>query len=212
MLRLGRTLSGTAFPKAVWAAGDIRRLSFAEHDLVTFSYSLGELPEADAGKVLDKAWRAARGALVIIEPGTPAGFARVRCWRGQLLELGAHMLAPCPHEATCPLPSADWCHFAQRVDRTSLHRRLKGGELGHEDEKFSYIAVSKESLALPAARIIRHPQVSPGAVQLELCSQGGLRKTVATKRDREQFRQARHARWGDAWEPAEKQSLRFDGE
>ena len=204
MLRLGRALAADAggaalHPATQWQAGDFRNLPLAEHDLVTFSYSLGELTEAAATKALDAAWRAARQALVIIEPGTPGGFARVRQWRERLLGMGAHMLAPCPHERACPLPAADWCHFAQRVERTALHRRLKGGELGHEDEKFSYIAVGRQPGELPAARIIRHPQTAAGAINLELCTDVGLRKITATKRDREQFRQARHARWGGHW-------------
>jgi ribosomal protein RSM22 (predicted rRNA methylase) len=213
MLRLGSVLAAEeeTLPKAGWVSGDLRSQPLAEHDLVTFSYSLGELAEKDAAKVLELAWRAAGRALVIIEPGMPAGFERVRRWRDQLLKMGAHMMAPCPHTAPCPLNAPDWCHFAQRVERTSLHRRLKGGELGHEDEKFSYIAVSREPAALPSARIIRHPQATAGAIKLELCTQNGLNRTVATKRDREEFRQARHARWGDAWEPAQKLADQADG-
>jgi ribosomal protein RSM22 (predicted rRNA methylase) len=212
--RMAQGLGGHA--PADWIKGDLRRQSLPEQDLVTFSYSLGELPEADAVAVLAKAWQAARKLLIVIEPGTPVGFRRVRKWREQLLSQGAHMAAPCPHALACPMSSenggTDWCHFAQRVERTSLHRRLKGGELGHEDEKVSYIAVSKSPLQLPAARIVRHPQVAPGEIKLELCTEAGLQSLTATKRDREQFRQARHARWGDAWEPAPKQSLRSAGE
>jgi len=186
---------------ADWRIGDIASAKLPPCDLVTCSYSLGELSEASATRALQTAWNAAKRMLVIIEPGTPAGFARIRKWRQQLLALGAHMVAPCPHSAGCPMVGNDWCHFAQRVERTSLHRRLKGGSLGYEDEKYSYIAVSKFPAALPSARIIRHPQVAPGAIKLELCAQGGLSEVVTTRKNKEQFRRARHAAWGDAWEP-----------
>ncbi len=38
-----------------------------------------------------------------------------------------HVAAPCPHERDCPLAgTADWCHFAVRVARSSAHRQAKG--------------------------------------------------------------------------------------
>lgn len=223
MIQLGRTLTGSfdgTAPGEVlrttnWIHDDLRTRALEPHDLVACSYSLGELERADAERVLRAAWTATKCVLVIIEPGTPLGFARVRQWREQLLEMGAHMVAPCPHARACPLSDTNWCHFAQRVERTSLHRRLKGGELGYEDEKFSYLAVSRFPLPLPAARIVRHPQVAPGAVHLELCTAEGLRKITATKKDRQQFPQARHARWGEPWPPPNddgKELLRSAGE
>ena len=56
----------------------------------------------------------------------------------------------------------DWCHFAQRLERTSLHRHLKSGELGYEDAKFSYMVAAKEEVARVKARIIRHPLIGKG--------------------------------------------------
>src|SRR5258708_21955953 len=98
------------------------------------AYSLGE---SDDASLLRAAWYASRKALIVIEPGTVAGFECVRKVRDQLIALGAHIAAPCPHANPCPMTGNDWCHFAARVERSSMHRRLKGGDLGHEDEKFS---------------------------------------------------------------------------
>ena len=106
------------------------------------------------------------------------------------------MAAPCPAAMRCPLSADDWCHFAARVERTSLHRRLKDGDLGYEDEKFSYVAVTREPVELNGSRVLRHPKHHAGWIELELCTASGTRHERATKRDRERFRQARRAEWG----------------
>ena len=165
-----------------------------EHDLVIAAYSFGEFERP----MLARLWKAARAALAIIEPGSKAGFARIRWARAGLLAAGAHLAAPCPTEAECPMAETDWCHFAARVERSSLHRRLKGGELGYEDEKFSYVVAAREKVDLPGARVIRRPEQRPGLIVLETCTAEGLRTRHVTKRDREQFRAARKTAWGDA--------------
>ena len=182
-------------PDATLVSADISRLDhLPPHDLVIAAYSLGECGATLASRL----WEAARAVLVLIEPGTPRGFALIRKVRGELLAAGAHMLAPCPAETACPLADPDWCHFAARVERSSLHRRVKGGELGYEDEKFSYVALARQPVELPAARIIRHPQHRPGLIEIETCTPNGLRSERIAKRDRDRFRAARKAAWGDA--------------
>jgi ribosomal protein RSM22 (predicted rRNA methylase) len=163
------------------------------HDLILAAYSLGELDRPLAHRL----WQAARVALVVIEPGTPAGFTFVRSIRDGLLAAGAHMVAPCPVDTECPMVDPDWCHFAARVERSSLHRRVKEAQLNYEDEKFSYVALSREAAALPQTRVIRHPQHQPGLIVLETCTAGGLRMERITKRNKDAFRAARKAAWGD---------------
>ena len=169
---------------------------FPAHDLVIAAYSLGEAPPSE---IISRLWQAARVALVVIEPGTPRGFALVRDVRSRLLAAGAHMLAPCPGAASCPVVEPDWCHFAARVERSALHRRLKEGDFSYEDEKFSYIAVGREPAALPPARIVRRPRHQPGLIVLETCTPAGLATLRVAKRDRERFRAARQAAWGDSF-------------
>jgi ribosomal protein RSM22 (predicted rRNA methylase) len=144
-------------------------------------------------------WQAARVALVLLEPGTPRGFALIRQVRDHLLAAGARMVAPCPAETACPMVDPDWCHFAARVERSSIHRRVKDAELGYEDEKYSYVALAREAVVLPAGRVVRHPQQRPGLIVLETCTAGGLRTERVTKRDRGAFRAARKRSWGDDW-------------
>jgi len=172
--------------------------SLPPHDLVIAAYALGESGKLE---VLERLWQAAKVALVVIEPGTSAGFQLIREVRSKLLAAGGHMVAPCPAEGVCPMPEGDWCHFGARVERTGLHRRLKDAELNYEDEKFSYVVLAREPVSLLHARIVRRPVQQPGLIMLETCTRHGLRTVHARKREREIFRAGRRASWGATWEP-----------
>jgi ribosomal protein RSM22 (predicted rRNA methylase) len=137
-----------------------------------------------------------------VEPGTPDGFARVLAARDVLRAAGLHIAAPCPHQADCPLASAppDWCHFASRVNRSPLHRRLKDADLGHEDEKFAYVIATDAPVPAAPARVLRHPQKRKGLVTLQLCTpDDGVRQALVSKRQGADYRAARDVAWGDAW-------------
>ena len=188
--------------KVQWLKQDLRSgLSCESHDLVVISYTLGELPQAAAESVLNKAWKCAGKFLVVVEPGTRRGFAAVNAARSALLANAATILAPCPHAGACPMAMAgDWCHFSQRVERTQQHRQLKGGDLGYEDEKFSYIVAAKFAMPPAGARIVRHPGKHGGHVQLELCTpQGLIESRTVTRSSKEAYKRARKAEWGDSW-------------
>jgi ribosomal protein RSM22 (predicted rRNA methylase) len=156
---------------------------------------------ADAANLIAAAWEATRKVLCVIEPGTPAGFGRIRSLRNELLQRGGHMVAPCPHAAECPMTGDDWCHFAARVERSSIHRRVKGGTLGFEDEKYSYVVVSKAPVVPAPARIIRHPQHRAGYVELRLCTTDGLRDATVSRKHKSEFRPAKKSGWGGVWDP-----------
>ncbi len=94
-------------------------------DLVIASYVIGELNEADRGEIIALMWNKASDTLVIVEPGTPAGYARIIAARQQLIACGAHVAAPCPHDLPCPLAPPDWCHFARRLPRSRAHKQIK---------------------------------------------------------------------------------------
>lgn len=176
-------------------------------DLVICSYFLGELPAPEALNVVKKAWEAALKALVIIEPGSQRGFHLIKEVRAALLGKGASLLAPCPHSSPCPLPDDDWCHFAARLERSALHRRLKKGELSYEDEKFSYLIFTRESKPLSSSRIIRRPVSGSGFVKLTICGDQGVSQETFTKRDKVKFKAARKADWGDKWIDATKEGF-----
>ncbi|MEU6848326.1 small ribosomal subunit Rsm22 family protein [Streptomyces sp. NPDC046716] len=169
--------------------------------LVTVSYVLKELTEDDRAAVVDTAARTATDAVVIIEPGTPDGYARVIEARDRLVAAGFRIAAPCPHSAPCPIvPGTDWCHFSARVSRSSLHRQIKGGSLAYEDEKFAYVAATRFDPDPAPARIVRKPQIRKGQVLLDLCEvRGVLARTTVTKKHGVLYREARDADWGDSW-------------
>ncbi|MDX3586870.1 small ribosomal subunit Rsm22 family protein [Streptomyces europaeiscabiei] len=225
-LALGREIAAAnpELKAAEWQRSRIgSALTIESTDLVTVSYVLGELTAADRAAVVEAAATAAR-AVVIVEPGTPDGYARVIEARDRLVAAGFHIAAPCPHSAACPIvPGEDWCHFAARVSRSSLHRQVKGGSLPYEDEKFSYVAATRFPPAPASSRVVRKPQIRKGQVLLDLCGTAtatgpetgpetspetgteavpALGRTTVTKRHGLLYRAARDTEWGDAWPPA----------
>lgn len=177
-----------------WVKSDLLHYQPAPHDLVLFAYSLGELSEKS--EILKRAWEAAQ-ILVIVEPGTPRGFENILKAREQLIGWGGHMVAPCPHARACPMQKGQWCHFSVRLQRTREHRLLKGGQLGFEDEKFSYVAFAKQPVEMAKARVIGHPQKCSGYVELHLCTQEGLVHKKISKKEQSLYKEARKAKWGD---------------
>jgi len=176
--------------------------SSSSSDLVIVSYALGELSKPDQQRIAETAWQNTGQLLVIIEPGTKRGFANILTARDLLGSLGSHILAPCPRAEAHPCPMAaanDWCHFSQRIERTSLHRKLKGGELPYEDEKFSYVVVSRTPLTNAPARIVRHPDIRKGHIELQLCTPKGLDRVTVGKSQKGRYRAARKASWGDSF-------------
>lgn len=59
------------------------------------------------------------GRLLLIEPGVRTAAARLVRLRAAALERGWRVVAPCPHQETCPLPGrhdGSWCHFGATAD------------------------------------------------------------------------------------------------
>ncbi len=203
LIRLGQRLAKKSINQnirnAQWIKNDLNSSpSIPLGDAIIASYSLGELTVATAREITKSAWGKTNSCLVIIEPGSVKGFELIRTLRDDLIQLGAYLIAPCPHAMDCPMPENDWCHFAERVERSSLHRKLKAGALNYEDEKYSYVAVSKFPVESSAARILKRPKISSGFVKLELCAADKIHATTITKTDGAYFKAARKSRWGDA--------------
>ena len=163
-------------------------------DLVISNYVLNELDINSRINAINKMWNMTNKIMLIVEPGTPEGFSLIREIRDYLISIGAHVIAPCTHMGVC---LNTWCHFSTRVSRSKLHRDLKGGDAPYEDEKYSYIAFSKSEVILCKNRILRHPQINPGFIELEVCSKDGFKKIKYSKKDKELFKKARKSDAGD---------------
>lgn len=200
--RLSRGSRRPPVAGASWRQADLTgRWEAPPHDLVTATYVLGELPDVARSGLVARIWGLTAGALVLIEPGTPRGWATIRAARDQLRAMGAAIVAPCPHQGPCPLADDDWCHFPQRIARTRSHRAAKGGELGYEDEKFSYVALARVAGTPIGSRVIRHPIVRPGRIELTLCTPHGVRRELIARGTSAAWRLARDLRCGDALPP-----------
>ena len=186
--------------EATWHTGVGALPSPAIHDLVVVGYLLTELSEDLQRDVLQMAWQACRGAVAVILPGSTRGFCTMLEARRELLSLGASVVAPCPHEDRCPLPEDDWCHFGVRLNRSSLHRRLKDGALPYEDEKYCYVVATRGAGRPAPGRLIRRPLTGDRRVTLRVCGVDGIREQMITRRDRTAYRRARKAQWGETWD------------
>lgn len=180
--------------------GDARKLlaDASAADLVIASYMINELSDTERAALADAMWEKTRDTLLIVEPGTPAGYARILQIRTQLIAKGAHVAAPCPHDAECPLTAPDWCHFSQRLSRSRAHKHLKGAELPYEDEKFSYVVLTHAPIAQRPARVLAQPQVTKIAVTAKLCTVHGLDRAVFPHRQKQPYTRAKKWNWGDA--------------
>jgi ribosomal protein RSM22 (predicted rRNA methylase) len=170
-------------------------------DLVVAAYALAELPVAEIPQAAAKLWAASAGMLVLVEPGTPQGFARIRAARQALLGQGAVPVAPCTHAAACPLAGDDWCHFSVRLARSRAHMHAKGANVPYEDERFSYLVLAREGEPSGGARILAPPQHGkPGSI-FRLCHAGGLETRHVARRDGAAYKRARKRDWGDLMPP-----------
>jgi ribosomal protein RSM22 (predicted rRNA methylase) len=110
-------------------------------DLVVVSYMLAELPLASMASMAARLMARASQILILIEPGTPQGFARLKVMRDVLQRQGVYVVAPCTHQEQCPMvarPPQSFGQLPQQVggaDTPSLSsagggaRRAEGDDL-----------------------------------------------------------------------------------
>jgi ribosomal protein RSM22 (predicted rRNA methylase) len=200
MVRAGRSLAargGDVLQRAEWRVADVGSAA-GRADLVVVSYVIVELEPAVLAGFVESAWSLAADTLVIVEPGTTPGYERILAARDAAIAVGGSTLSPCPHDASCPLPEGDWCHFATRLARSRTHRVAKGAERGFEDEKFAYVVLCRAPHSRPEARVLRRPDQRPGHVVLDLCTATGLERRTVSKKEGDAYRRARKLSWGDA--------------
>jgi len=196
-LELARDSSRLAECRYLPGDAGVNLAEVSQSDLVIASYVIGELGETEQRALTEAMWAKARHALVVIEPGTPAGYARILALRQQLIAAGAYVAAPCPHEKPCPLTPPDWCHFSQRLPRSQAHRQIKGAEVPFEDERFIYVALTRTAPASRAARVLAPPNVGKAEIAAKLCTEDGVELATVPRRNKAAYAAARRWRWGD---------------
>jgi ribosomal protein RSM22 (predicted rRNA methylase) len=74
-------------------------------------------------------WKRTKDILVLIDRGSPIGSQLILNARKQVIEnmksegIEGHIVAPCPHEQTCPMENnrhKHWCHFGQAFQQPLL--------------------------------------------------------------------------------------------
>jgi ribosomal protein RSM22 (predicted rRNA methylase) len=193
-LNLARALA----PENTWTflQANIADPSLPRADLVIASYVLSELTSEAAAHAAAQLWSRTQSVLIIVEPGTPRGFERIRLARTALLAAGANIAAPCTHHAACPMQKDNWCHFSVRLARSRMHMHAKAAGLPFEDEPFSYLAVSRIPANLGTGRILHDPAKSKSGIAFDLCTEKGLRELVVARRDKQSYRSVRKLRRG----------------
>ena len=199
MLSLAGRFCDAGGLKAELIRSDARTFETSEKfDLVTVSYALNEIDTASREKLLDKLSEYTNKLLLIVEPGTPAAFHLQKEIRRYMAAKGRTLVAPCPETGNCPLPENDWCHFSCRVQRSKLHKFVKGGDAPFEDEKFSYSAFCFDNSLSPCnARVLRHPFTDKGKITLCLCTDCGIKTHTLFKSEKEPYKAARKLNCGD---------------
>lgn len=188
--------------KTIWTNVDIVKEDIIENaDLVIASYMTNEFKTEDRLKVIDKLIKATNKILLIIEPGTPEGYQIIKRIKQYCIQHNLYILAPCVSQEECKLPENDWCHSTCRIQRTKIHKILKDGNVPYEDEKFSYIAISKEKVDIRTdinlSRILRHPIIKSGFINMNLCTKEGIKNITISRKDSDLYKQAKKKKCGD---------------
>ena len=204
-IKLGQQLakSHSLIGQGKWIEHNLmHNLPIEAADLLVASYAFQELPLNRLLALVPELFLKTRQALVIIEPGTPQGFQKIQMLRDSLIKQGAKILAPCPHELSCPMQGSDWCHFSTRLARDKIHRQLKDASLPYEDEKYAYLIAARDIIAVKdyAARVIRSPIKRSGHIILDLCTKIGLERQVIARSQKANFLEAKKSSWGQARE------------
>lgn len=189
---------------------DFCQLPQMQMDLLVAAYSFTELCQDKVYDTLDALLKLSPRAILLVEPGTKAGFSRLVELRKRLQSKDYCSLAPCSHDGQCPLSNSEkkWCHFSLRRPRLQFAKRVKSASCPYEDEKFSYVFMLHKETFLPVlrakARIIDHPKYHRGHLSLSLCESGngfGIHKQeVVSRKDKDLYRKAKKASWGERWD------------
>ncbi|NGX34356.1 MAG: hypothetical protein K1060chlam1_00708 [Candidatus Anoxychlamydiales bacterium] len=186
--------------KITFEKKDILKIKNYDFDLVMLSYVANELKNYQIDKIINRWFFSKSKIIVFVEPGTKYGFTNIKYIRDKLIKKGCNIIAPCPNTLKCPMPKNDWCHFYVRVKRSKIHKYIKGGSLGYEDEKFSYVIATKENVKNPKARILRFVKKTKQEIHFTLCKDGKVLIEKVLRKDKKRYKMVKKLNWGDVFD------------
>jgi ribosomal protein RSM22 (predicted rRNA methylase) len=176
---------------------DILSFKDYDHDLILVSYVLNELKQFQIDRILKRFINSKAKVIIFLEPGTIYGFENIRYLHDKVIKEDLKIIAPCPNNLKCPMPKNDWCHFFVRLDRSKYHKYLKKGTLSYEDEKFSYLIVTKKDSKNYQSRVLRNSKKIDSNLQLTLCEDGEIKKDIIDTKDIKKYKISKKIKWGD---------------
>ena len=90
----------------------------------------------------------------------------------------------------------DWCHFSQRLPRSRDHMLLKDAGVPFEDERYSYVVVTRQAVGA-GTRVLAPPLETKPGLTFKLCDGTGLRSTFVAVRDKAEYRRVKKHGWGN---------------
>lgn len=183
-----------------FAAGKLRGMGITAsptraHDmppgtLLLISHVAGELTGEELTALV--AYAADADEILWVEPGSRDISLRLTAARDALQKLGHHLIAPCTHDLSCPMNTADhdWCHFFARppseIFQSAFWREFSTRlEIDLRALPYSFIATSRKPVTWPtgAERLIGHPRMLKAHCELLCCGAEGLTTRMLQKRD-----------------------------
>jgi SAM-dependent methyltransferase len=159
-------------------------------DVLLVSHVLGELDPSGVQQLQALVRRSRR--VLLVEPGNRRVARALSTLRDGVLDAFT-VLAPCPHQASCPAlqRADDWCHFfaappPEVFTDGDWARVTKALGIDQRALPYAFLClVAKDALAPPAARgdrIVGRPFVHPHTVSLQVCRADALHAVELQKR------------------------------
>jgi ribosomal protein RSM22 (predicted rRNA methylase) len=76
--------------------------------------------------------------------------------------------------------------------------QMKDAEVPFEDEKFSYVVLTRTPVAQHPSRVLAPPIVGKAEIAAKLCTADGVTIARVARRDKPAYARARRWDWGDA--------------
>ena len=76
--------------------------------------------------------------------------------------------------------------------------QMKAAEVPFEDEKFSYVVLTRAAVAARPSRVLAPPVIGKAEIAAKICTPDGLTLAKVPRRDKAAYARARRWSWGDA--------------